>query len=57
MAPEQKTRSASAPVISRIRSKKWQHFSTIVPPVLRLKRFQSPIFLRNGNRCSRIDSI
>ena len=40
-----------------MRSKKWQHFSTRVPPVLRLKRFQSPTFWRNGNRCSRMATM
>ena len=40
-----------------MRSKKWQHFSTSVPPVLRLKRFQSPTFFRNGNRCSRTNTM
>ena len=40
-----------------MRSKKWQHFSTSVPPVLRLKRFQSPTLGRNGKRCSRIASM
>ena len=40
-----------------MRSKKWQHFSTSVPPVLRLKRFQWSTLSRNGKRCSRMDSI
>ena len=35
------------------RSKKWQHFSTRVPPVFRLNRFQSPTLARKGKRCSR----
>ena len=38
-----------------IRSKKWQHFSTRVPPVLAEKRFQLPTLTRGtGNRCSLI---
>ena len=57
MAPEQKTRTGSARMIRRMRSKKWQHFSTMVPPVLAAKRFQSPTLGRKGKRCSRIDSI
>ncbi len=40
-----------------MRSKKWHAFSTSVPPVLRLKRFQSPTFTRNGKRCSRIATM
>ena len=40
-----------------IKSKKWQHFSTRVPPVLRLNRFQLPTFTKNGKRCSRIAII
>jgi hypothetical protein len=32
-----------------MRSQKWQHFSTRVPPVLWLKRFQSATFNKNGN--------
>ena len=43
--------------INRIRSKKWQHFSTSVPPDFSFSRFQSPTFSRNGKRCSRIVSI
>mmetsp|Transcript_46847 Transcript_46847/g.109389 ORF Transcript_46847/g.109389 Transcript_46847/m.109389 type:complete len:339 (+) Transcript_46847:771-1787(+) len=39
----------------RMRSKKWQAFSTRVPPVLRLKRFQLSTLTRKGKRCSRID--
>ena len=44
-------------VINRIRSKKWQHFSTKVPPELVLNLFQSPTLHRNGKRCSRIVNI
>ena len=55
--PEAMMRTGSDFRICRIRSKKWHHFSTKVPPVLRLNRFQSPTFSRNGNRCSRIVSI
>ena len=44
-------------MIRFIRSKKWQHFSTRVPPVFLLKRFQSLTFTRNGKRCSRIATI
>mmetsp|Transcript_87636 Transcript_87636/g.203857 ORF Transcript_87636/g.203857 Transcript_87636/m.203857 type:complete len:343 (+) Transcript_87636:906-1934(+) len=40
----------------RMRSKKWQAFSTSVPPVKRLKRFQLSTFFRNGKRCSRMDT-
>ncbi len=40
-----------------MRSKKWQHFSTSVPPVRRLNRFQAPTLPRNGNRCSRSVSM
>ena len=57
MAPEQNTLTGSARRMWRIRSKKWQHFSTIVPPVLRLKRFQSATLTRKGKRCSRIVSM
>ena len=51
------TRRGRAPTIRFIKSKKWQHFSTSVSPVLRRNRFQSPTLTRNGNRCSRMDSI
>ena len=54
--PDAKTRMGSSCMISRIRSKKWQHFSTIVPPVFLLNRFQFPTLFRNGNRCSRIET-
>ena len=57
MAPLQYTRTGSAFTMWRIRSKKWQHFSTMVPPLLMEKRFQSPTFTRKGKRCSRMDSI
>ena len=40
-----------------MRSQKWQHFSTRVPPVRALNRFQSPTFGRNGKRCSRMATM
>lgn len=40
MAPEAIIRTGFAPANSLIKSKKWQHFSTRVPPVLELNRFQ-----------------
>ncbi len=40
-----------------MRSKKWQHFSTRVPPELALKRFQSPTLTKNGKRCSRMATM
>ena len=56
-APEAITRTGRLGIATRIKSKKWQHFSTRVPPVFALKRFQWPTLSRNGNRCSRIESI
>ncbi|MNR62670.1 hypothetical protein D3C85_1847530 [compost metagenome] len=49
--------SGSSCRISRIRSKKWQHFSTRVPPVRSAKRFQASTLCRNGKRCSTMDSM
>mmetsp|Transcript_28684 Transcript_28684/g.98724 ORF Transcript_28684/g.98724 Transcript_28684/m.98724 type:complete len:232 (-) Transcript_28684:57-752(-) len=40
-----------------MRSKKWQAFSTRVPPVNLLNLFQCPTFCRNGKRCSRTVTI
>ena len=51
------TRIGRAPTARFMRSKKWQHFSTSVPPVFVLNRFQFPTFTRKGNRCSRMASI
>ena len=57
LPPEAMTRTGSQPATRRMRSKKWQAFSTSVPPEFRLNRFQSPTFRRKGNRCSRMVSI
>ena len=51
------TRIGSAQRSRRIKSKKWQHFSTKVPPEFSLNRFQLLIFGRKGNLCSQIVSI
>mmetsp|Transcript_12526 Transcript_12526/g.37765 ORF Transcript_12526/g.37765 Transcript_12526/m.37765 type:complete len:436 (-) Transcript_12526:195-1502(-) len=55
--PLAKMRRGSERRMRRMRSKKWTHFSTRVPPVRSLVRFQLPTFFRKGKRCSRIDSM
>mmetsp|Transcript_4925 Transcript_4925/g.12983 ORF Transcript_4925/g.12983 Transcript_4925/m.12983 type:complete len:237 (-) Transcript_4925:528-1238(-) len=55
--PVAMTRVGSLCKMRRIKSKKWQHFSTSVPPVRALKRFQLPTLRRKGKRCSRIESM
>ena len=56
-APEAITRVGRSPTMRFMRSKKWHVFSTSVPPVLAVKRFQSPTLVRNGKRCSRIATM
>lgn len=47
IAPDAITRTGFAPANSLIKSKKWQHFSTRVPPVLTLNRFQLLTYYNN----------
>ena len=56
-APDAMTRVGRSPTMRFMRSKKWHVFSTSVPPVVAVKRFQSPTLVRNGKRCSRIATI
>ena len=55
--PDAITRTGRLAVAWIMRSKKWQHFSTRVPPVFLLNRFQLLTLTRNGKRCSRMATI
>ena len=56
--PEAYTRTGSAPATEAHQIEEvGEHFSTNVPPVLAVNRFQLSTLARNGNLCSRTDTV